>query len=412
MPIPTQPPMLLGVIGGDADVLPIKASTTTGTGELSYQSGWPAITALPLEAGGVAPQREYFNAVNKLLSQHIFFLQSGGVYPWSDGLNYLAGAHVLGSNSHEFVALQQSGPDTGTGPKNPTNAANSDYWRDITAALSAGYVTLDGAQTISGLKTFSSGQIRVQSSDNTPRITAYMNNVEKGSPPSSTTSGRLDFCDKTGSAFGSVVTTYAANGDVVTSLRSYSGAAGGDTGSTSLNVRYYGSSAANPRISTQWLCPEGDNTYALGTASVRWSMVYAATGAIQTSDERVKTQIDDIPEAVLRAWGEVRFQQFKLRDSVAAKGGDAARLHIGVIAQRVVEAFAAEGLDAREYGLLCHDQWEAEPEIVDDDGVVVAHGVEAGDRYSVRYDECLALECAYQRWRLEQLEERLLLLEA
>lgn len=31
----------------------------------------------------------------------------------------------------------------------------------------------------------------------------------------------------------------------------------------------------------------------------------------------------------------------------------------------------------------------------------------AGDRYGIRYEEALALECAYQRWRLAQIEARL-----
>jgi hypothetical protein len=31
----------------------------------------------------------------------------------------------------------------------------------------------------------------------------------------------------------------------------------------------------------------------------------------------------------------------------------------------------------------------------------------AGDRYGIRYSEALALECAYQRWRLDKLEAKL-----
>jgi hypothetical protein len=30
----------------------------------------------------------------------------------------------------------------------------------------------------------------------------------------------------------------------------------------------------------------------------------------------------------------------------------------------------------------------------------------AGDRYGIRYSEALALECAYQRWRLDKLEAK------
>ncbi len=39
--------------------------------------------------------------------------------------------------------------------------------------------------------------------------------------------------------------------------------------------------------------PETDNSYTLGTASKRWSEVYAATGTINTSDARLKTEVAD-----------------------------------------------------------------------------------------------------------------------
>lgn len=114
MPIPSNPTPLAGVIGESADVLPIPAqdyTEPTQNGALNYATGWPAITALPLEAGGKAPRREYFNALARLLSSHIFFQQSGSLYPWSATLDYLSGAHVLGSDGKEYIAQKSSGPD-------------------------------------------------------------------------------------------------------------------------------------------------------------------------------------------------------------------------------------------------------------------------------------------------------------
>lgn len=128
MPIPAIPDPLVSAIGGD--VLPIEANTPSGSGALSYAQGWPVLTGLRLEAGGIAPQREFFNAVNALFSQHLFFLQSGGVYPWRDDLNYLTGWRVL-VDGQEYTALSPSGPDIPdvvgvVGPKPP--AANPEYW--------------------------------------------------------------------------------------------------------------------------------------------------------------------------------------------------------------------------------------------------------------------------------------------
>lgn len=100
--------------------------------------------------------------------------------------------------------------------------------------------------------------------------------------------------------------------------------------------------------------PFDDGTKALGGSSNRWNTVYAVTGTINTSDENEKEAITAIPDAVLDAWAEVQYQQFKFKDSVTEKGM-AARTHVGVIAQRVKEAFEAHGIDPFEYGILCRD---------------------------------------------------------
>lgn len=146
--------------------------------------------------------------------------------------------------------------------------------------------------------------------------------------------------------------------------------------------------------------PYPDNAMKLGNSSNRWTTVYATTGTINTSDERLKQQIKPIDDACLRAWEKVKYVQYKWNDAVETKG-DGARWHFGLIAQRVKEAFESEGLDAFEYGLLCYDSWEAQTEEIDDNGVVVKRAHDAGNRYGVRYEEALALECAYLRSKLK-----------
>ena len=146
--------------------------------------------------------------------------------------------------------------------------------------------------------------------------------------------------------------------------------------------------------------PGADNTKTMGTAALRWSVIYAGTGAINTSDERAKQQIAPIDAAALRAWGRVQYSQFKFNDAVRQKGSGA-RVHIGLIAQRVKEAFEAEGLDAFDYGLLCYDEWPDEmADELDSEGAPTGSQyvrVGAGNRYGIRYEEALALECAYLR---------------
>jgi len=140
--------------------------------------------------------------------------------------------------------------------------------------------------------------------------------------------------------------------------------------------------------------PTNDNVISNGDSIYRWSVVFAGTGTINTSDEREKQQIGAIDAAVLRAWANVNFVQYKWDDAVELKG-DGARWHFGLIAQQVKAAFEAEGLDAFEYGLLCYDEW-------DDKSIALAEGEEypKKDRYGIRYEEALALECAYLRSQL------------
>lgn len=128
MPIPSNPPFLSNVLGYAADVSVIPGTTPSGSGAFSYQSAFPQITAIPLTAGGVAPMREDFNAVFKLLSQHVHFLQSGSLYTWSNALDYLKGAHILGSNGKEYIAQKSSGPNVpGIGAKDPTSD-DGEFW--------------------------------------------------------------------------------------------------------------------------------------------------------------------------------------------------------------------------------------------------------------------------------------------
>ena len=129
------PPFLPSILGTAADTRDIVDQTPAGSGQVSWQVGFPPITATPLTAGGIAPQREDFNAINKLFSQHIYFQQSGGRYPWQSTLNYIVGCFALGSDGKTYEALAASGPDVpDVGPKNPLS--NSDYWRDTTISPS------------------------------------------------------------------------------------------------------------------------------------------------------------------------------------------------------------------------------------------------------------------------------------
>lgn len=183
------------------------------------------------------------------------------------------------------------------------------------------------------------------------------------------------------------------------------------SGEVSGDLTFYtrSSGAYSPRWSINTsggFTPSTDNVYAIGSASLRPTQVYAVTGTINTSDEDAKQDIRPIDDKCLDAWKLVKFAQYHFKDAVELKG-NGARWHFGVIAQRVESAFASVGLDARDYGLLCHDSWEEQVEVIDESGGVLQAYMPAGERYGVRYEEALVLEAALLRRTCERLESRL-----
>jgi hypothetical protein len=148
--------------------------------------------------------------------------------------------------------------------------------------------------------------------------------------------------------------------------------------------------------------PGTDNTTTLGSASYRWSTVYAATALINTSDGTLKTVIGSIEDAEKRVAQRIKsgIKKFKFNDSIAEKG-NAARIHWGVIAQDVKAAFEIENLDAEQYAMFCSDTWfEKDGKKVWDEtnGVinynVCPEGATKIVRLGIRYEELLAFVIA------------------
>lgn len=125
--------------------------------------------------------------------------------------------------------------------------------------------------------------------------------------------------------------------------------------------------------------PIGDGATQLGTASRRWSEVFAVAGAINTSDARDKSLIDDEAElaALAEAVSSVALHSFHWRDALAQKG-DAARVHVGVLAQEIEAAIRAKGLDPARYALWCADPVTEERPVLDENGAQIVDG--AGPR--------------------------------
>jgi hypothetical protein len=132
-----------------------------------------------------------------------------------------------------------------------------------------------------------------------------------------------------------------------------------------------------------------DNQVDLGSSTNRFDDVYATNGTIQTSDRNEKQDIEQLSDAESRvavvAKGLLR--KFRWIDAVEEKNDDA-RIHFGIIAQDLQDAFTAQGLDAGKYAMFISTTWwehEGEEYIQD-----APEGAVEKTRLGIRYPELLA----------------------
>ena len=103
----TEPKKWAVELGATADVNEIPETTDTESGLASMTALFPQLTALPLDAGGQAPQREDFNGLYKLIGQWVRFYMYGGVPSWTSSAAYPAGS-LCSYNNSTWTALRAS----------------------------------------------------------------------------------------------------------------------------------------------------------------------------------------------------------------------------------------------------------------------------------------------------------------
>ena len=129
----------------------------------------------------------------------------------------------------------------------------------------------------------------------------------------------------------------------------------------------------------------------LGQPSSKWSQLYASTSTINTSDRNLKQQIETLSDAETRVAVAAKglLRKYRFNESVEEKGNDA-RIHFGIIAQDLQDAFTAEGLNAFNYSMFCSDTWwehEGETYYVAE---AAPEGATEITQLGVRYSELLA----------------------
>jgi hypothetical protein len=124
---------------GTKNIIP--DSNNEASGLASLINGFPAITQVKPEMGGIPPQRADFNGILYMLSAFCLWAQSGGQYTYKNNLQYNINCMVLHKNVF-YVCLKENGPDTTAGVKEPgTDGAT---WQTLLKFI--GSLTMDEVQ--------------------------------------------------------------------------------------------------------------------------------------------------------------------------------------------------------------------------------------------------------------------------
>jgi len=138
----------------------------------------------------------------------------------------------------------------------------------------------------------------------------------------------------------------------------------------------------------------------LGASTLSFDTVFA-DDFTNTSDRNYKQDIEELSEAELRVATACKglMKKYRMKHAVVKKGDDA-RIHVGIIAQDLRDAFTAEGLDAGRYGMFVSETvWEDFVEVpaveavdavyetqTDEEGnetqVLISEAIEAVDAYT------------------------------
>ncbi|GEM_PF-3594055 len=172
-----------------------------------------------------------------------------------------------------------------------------------------------------------------------------------------------------------------------------------NTGQGALRIRYKQGSSNFSSFRTIFtdddsIIPRVTASRTLGSSSLTWNNIYSQNAVTVVSDKRYKTGISELNEQEINcaiACSKL-YRKYKLNAAVDEKGNNAARYHIGAIAQEIIQCFTDHGLDWHEYGVVTYEAWES------------SDNHEAGEIYMVRYEELNCFVNAGFEYRLSKLE--------
>ena len=313
------------------------------------------------------------------------------------------GVDIATLNSNALV----DGDFTSNGFMKRTGAGT--YTVDTSSYVSSSGGTFNGSVTVSGTPPSGQGVLTahfLKGNTTTGGATTPVIDLEKNVTGTSGSGRFIEFNTKHHST-SSIVT----RGHLGINQSSFNGTThpyfSHNDGNCGFALTYSGSSSFNSIIPASTTGSSTSSNINLGHQYSRWNGIYLKISPNVSSDREYKRDIEELSEAEKRVAVACKglIRKYRMKDAYEEKGENA-RLHIGIVAQDLQDAFTAEGLDAHRYGMFCSDTWhQATVTTEDEDGNVttsvedfelVEHAPEGATniteitRLSVRYEELLA----------------------
>lgn len=261
-------------LGNNADTSTLPDDAVATAGIASLQKLFQIINATPLEAGGIAPDREDVNALFKYLGDQIFYTQNGGIPSYNAAYDYIPGRVVLYTDNNLYKCIQANGASsTVVAPTDSTYWSQIPTYTDLPDPIPAGVILTFGGSTVpEGFLLCNGAAI---SRTTYAKLFAAIGTLY-GAGDGATTFNLPDMRDKFAEGSG----TYTVGTVVEAGLPNITGNLYLVTGSTSCAGSFYFTSSTNSRISASVVANANND---IGFSASKSTSIYGNSTTVQPS---------------------------------------------------------------------------------------------------------------------------------